>query len=101
MDRDLEQRPDGVLERAHAALRELLRVAVGVGHQRVELRAVDVSPLPSGVSIRSRGSDTSETVCPTGSIEATIIVSVRVGLPVAALVDADEQDVDPLARPRA
>ena len=35
--------PDRVLQGAHAALRELLRVAVRVGHQRVELGTEDVA----------------------------------------------------------
>ena len=39
-----------------------------------------VLPLPSGVSTRSRGMEISEAVCPTGSSEATIIVSVKVSL---------------------
>ena len=37
----------------------------------------NTSPLPSGVPIRSRGIDTMDTVWPTGSSDATIIVSVR------------------------
>ena len=45
----------------------------------------------------SRGIDTIETVLPTGSSEATIIVSVSDALRSGQLVDADEQDVDPLA----
>ncbi len=40
----------------------------------------NVSPLPSGVSMRSRGIEIRLTVCPTGSSEATIIVSVRVSV---------------------
>src|SRR5215203_1815018 len=39
----------------------------------------------------SRGSETIETVLPTGSSDATIIVSV------SELVDADQEDVDPFA----
>ena len=58
------------------------------------------SPSPSGTLTRSRGTDTSETVLPTGSSDTTIIVSVRVARPPRQRVDAEEQDVDPLVERR-
>ena len=88
--------PDGVLERPDAALRELLRVAVRVGHQRVELRAEDVAVAERRVDQVARQRQERDRVA--DRVERGDHHRVgQVRRPVAALVDADQQDVDPLA----
>ena len=96
VDRDVEQRTRGVLQRPHAALRELLRVAVRVGHQRVELRTEGVAVAERRVDQVPRKGQERDRVA--DRIERGDHHRVgQVRRPVAALVDADEQDVDPLA----
>ena len=56
---------------------------------------------PSGTFTRSRGSDTIDTVWPTGSSETTIIVSVSISVRFLVASTPDEQDVDPLRVARA
>ena len=97
LDRDAEQGADRVLERPHARPSGTLGWRSANDMQRVELRARRRRRCPSGTLTMSRGTDTIETVWPTGSSEATIIVSVSDAVRSGSLSTPTQQDVDPLA----